>query len=55
VMGVTRDDGKYKPAVIKAYDYGMLGTDRWDLVWKFGPSFIFYSEQYAVQLLVDKY
>jgi hypothetical protein len=28
VMGVTRDDGKYKPAVIKAYDYGMLGTDR---------------------------
>jgi hypothetical protein len=28
VMGVTKDDGKSKPAVMKAYDYGMLGTDR---------------------------
>ena len=25
VMGVTKDDGKSKPAVMKVYDYGMLG------------------------------
>jgi hypothetical protein len=28
VMGVTRDDGKSKPAVFKVYDYGLLGTNR---------------------------
>jgi hypothetical protein len=28
IIGVTKDDDKFKPAVMKAYNFGMLGTDR---------------------------
>jgi hypothetical protein len=28
IMGVTKDDNKEKPAILKAYDFSMLGTDR---------------------------